>query len=338
MRTITRWAACRSRAAEKPARNGHSRRPRAVRASWSMTEVLTAGAILLAWFVFRYDRHGRQRDAIEAADGTLRAVHYGMVQGLTPGQPGWGQGYFSHDYTESAALERAGETHTTVMQRGMDQIFVVPTEPLARLATSSPQEGLIDAKTVAVAHFALWKVHVFNQLVRQLTDFNAMHGAEIQSQATDPARREELLQRPCLSLTVCTNMASGGRGRSSRLAGGGAGTAHWSRRLAETCATCRLLATRIAGDGCGCASGLTPESTCSCSAQWLPCWCQPSAEACAQGRPSSSAIRPCEGAHEVCRSSPPMPPDSPLRGGRWRPWPPAPVPSTFRASPQPRLR
>lgn len=68
----------------------------------------------------------------------------------------------------------------------------MPTEPLARLATSSPQEGLIDAITVAVANFALWKVHVFNQLVRQLTDFNAAHVVEITSQATDPARREDL--------------------------------------------------------------------------------------------------------------------------------------------------
>jgi hypothetical protein len=78
--------------------------------------------VALAWFVFRYDRHGKQRDAIEAAHGLLRAVWHGMVQGLTPGQTmGWGQGYFTHDYRDADALERATQTHETVMERGMDQ-------------------------------------------------------------------------------------------------------------------------------------------------------------------------------------------------------------------------
>jgi hypothetical protein len=60
------------------------------------------------------------------------------------------------------------------MEGGVDQVFVVPTEPLAKLATTAPQNGLIDVATVAVANFALWRVHVFNQLVRQLTDFTPL--------------------------------------------------------------------------------------------------------------------------------------------------------------------
>jgi hypothetical protein len=111
----------------------------------------------------------------DAAYGTLRAVHYGMVQGLTPGQAiGWGQVYFANDYSHVQALERARETWDVVMEGGVDQVFVVPTEPLAKLATSAPQDGLIDVATVAVANFALWRVHVFNQLVRQLTDFTPL--------------------------------------------------------------------------------------------------------------------------------------------------------------------
>lgn len=87
-----------------------------------MIEILTAAGFALAWFVFRYDRHGKQRDAIEAAHGLLRAVWHSMVQGLTPGQTmGWGQGYFTHDYRDADALERATQTHETVMERGMDQ-------------------------------------------------------------------------------------------------------------------------------------------------------------------------------------------------------------------------
>jgi hypothetical protein len=140
-----------------------------------MTEIVAAFGLLLAWFAFRYERHRRWRDAVDAAYGTLRAVHYGMVQGLTPGQAiGWGQVYFANDYNHAQALERARETWDVVMEGGVDQVFVVPTEPLAKLATTAPQNGLIDVATVAVANFALWRVHVFNQLVRQLTDFTPL--------------------------------------------------------------------------------------------------------------------------------------------------------------------
>lgn len=158
-----------------------------------MIEVFTAAAVLLAWVVFRHDRHGKRRDAIEAAYGTLSAVHYGMVQGLTPGQAvGWGQIYFFNGYTPESAQARATQTYGRVMASDLDQIFVVPAEPLAKLATTTPHEGLIERKTVAVANFALWRVHVFNQLVGLLTDFNSAHADEILSTSTEESRREEL--------------------------------------------------------------------------------------------------------------------------------------------------
>jgi hypothetical protein len=154
-------------------------------------EVVTVAALVLAWFTFRYERHGRWRAAIDAAYGSLRAVHHGMVQGLTPGQAtGWGQLYFFNGYTDVDAQARAQKTYALVIDRGIDQVFVVPTEPLAKLATATPQDGLLTYTTIAVANFALWKAHVFNQLVRQLTEFNAAHAAEIPS--ADDARREDL--------------------------------------------------------------------------------------------------------------------------------------------------
>ena len=79
-------------------------------------------------------------------------------------------------------------------RRSLDQVFVVPTQPLAKLATTAPQDGLIDATTVAVANFALWRVHVFNQLVGLLTDFNVQHAVEIMSGGTSQTRREELAE------------------------------------------------------------------------------------------------------------------------------------------------
>ena len=58
-------------------------------------------------------------------------------------------------------------------------MFVAPTETLASLASAMPQRDLIDYETVAAASFALWRVHVFNQLVGQLSDFNTAHSAEL---------------------------------------------------------------------------------------------------------------------------------------------------------------
>jgi hypothetical protein len=69
-------------------------------------------------------------------------------------------------------------------------VFVAPTETLASLASAMPQRDLIDYETVAAASFALWRVHVFNQLVGQLSDFNTAHSAEL-GNAT-PARLTEL--------------------------------------------------------------------------------------------------------------------------------------------------
>lgn len=45
---------------------------------------------------------------------------------------------------------------------------------------------------MAVANHALSRIHVFNQLVWQLTTFNARHAGEILSDNTDSERRKEL--------------------------------------------------------------------------------------------------------------------------------------------------
>jgi len=160
-----------------------------------MPEVLGAVAVLLAWFVFRYERDRRTLDAIDSAHGTLRAVQYAMVESRGSGQQGWGHAYFwQADYDNDKAQGRANDTRKLVNERYYEQIFVVPTEPLAKLATAGPHDGLIDYKTVASAGFALWHVHKFNQHVRQQTDFNTQNVAEISSEATPPARREELAE------------------------------------------------------------------------------------------------------------------------------------------------
>jgi hypothetical protein len=73
-----------------------------------------------------------------------------------------------------------------------DQVFVVPTEPLERIVTSTAAPHLISIETVAAANFGLWRVHVFNQLVLQQTVFNAVtHYEPHDADATD-ARKEAI--------------------------------------------------------------------------------------------------------------------------------------------------
>jgi hypothetical protein len=118
-----------------------------------------------------------------------------MVSGLTPGQAvGWGQIYFSHLYDHREASVRAEETRKLVAGGGFDQVLVVPSEPLSRLATASPHPDLISARTVSIANFALGRVHAFNQLVYRMTLFNALHAAEIHSAQTSQARRDDIAE------------------------------------------------------------------------------------------------------------------------------------------------
>jgi hypothetical protein len=75
-----------------------------------------------------------------------------------------------------------------------DQVFVVPTEPLEKLATSDAGGDLISVVTVAAANHALWRVHVFNQLVLQQTIFNAVTHSELRDAETTDARKEAIGQ------------------------------------------------------------------------------------------------------------------------------------------------
>jgi hypothetical protein len=158
-----------------------------------MIEIITAAAFLLAWFGFRYERQRRWRGEIDSAYGVLRAVHHGMVQGLMQDEPvGWGQLYFSTIYTPDVAKKRAQETYEKVASRMLDYVLVVPIEPLAMLATTRPQPGLIESSTVSIANIALWRVNAFNQLVRSLDAFLTANAAEICSADTSEDRRHEL--------------------------------------------------------------------------------------------------------------------------------------------------
>lgn len=154
----------------------------------SLTLLLAAGAVLVAWVIFRLERTASRQRERAAAREVLLAVQRGIVEGLPDqGIPGWGEIYFSTVYDGREALRRGAATRGAIERREWDQVFVVPTAPLELLATTSGG-GLISEETVFAANFALWRVMVFNQFVEQQAFFNALHAAEILDPGTSAER------------------------------------------------------------------------------------------------------------------------------------------------------
>lgn len=154
----------------------------------SLTLLLAAGAVLVAWVIFRLERAASRQRERAAAREVLLAVQRGIIEGLPDqGIPGWGEIYFSTVYDGREALRRGAATRGAIERREWDQVFVVPTAPLELLATTSGG-GLMSEETVFAANFALWRVMVFNQFVEQQAFFNALHAAEILDPGTSAER------------------------------------------------------------------------------------------------------------------------------------------------------
>lgn len=197
-----------------------------------MANALTVLAITLAWLAFRLERHSaRLRDAAEAV-GTMRAAWHGIVEMREPlfgVVTGWGQIFFAQDFVGIGLLRRAAQTRRLIRQGVPDQIFLVPTEPLKRLAAAKPSSGLITEQTVSAANFALWRVTVFNQLVAKQTAWNVAHATDIADPRTSADRRRALANA---AAAISLEIHRFGVGRAwSTLPGGGRG---WYGAFVET--------------------------------------------------------------------------------------------------------
>jgi hypothetical protein len=147
-------------------------------------DALTLLGLAIAVLLFQAQREQERRRALDAAFDLLSAVRDGILP--------WGELYFRGGYDEETARQRAQRDFDYVMTCGYGQVFHVPTEPLAALIASPAAGGLIGKATVEAANVALWQLGVFNQLVRQQTDFNASHLAEIRDGTLPQTRRQAI--------------------------------------------------------------------------------------------------------------------------------------------------
>lgn len=180
----------------------------------TLGDVLILLSLALTWLVYWLGRAASTGRDLGTALALLRAVQSGMP---------WGALYFGSGYDAKAVDDRARQEYETVLHGSYGQVFHVPTEPLAALVANPAAGGLVRRATVEAASVALWQLGVFNQLVRQQTDFNARHLAELYDDGLPPQRRETL--------------AKAASAHSRMLHANGIGDAHWYQTLMRELAT-----------------------------------------------------------------------------------------------------
>lgn len=146
---------------------------------------LTAFGLTLAWYLYRSERRAARHADLDGALAVLRAVESGMI-----GPSGWGRVYFEGKSWDDAESDKAAdEAALAILAQSWNQVLIVPTEPLVLLVGSGE---LLRDETVAAASNALWRLHVFNQFIRQQAEMVANHAAEIAAAELTPERRSDL--------------------------------------------------------------------------------------------------------------------------------------------------
>jgi hypothetical protein len=150
-------------------------------------DVLVLLGLVATFIVYRFERMASVDRDIDSVLAMLEAVRNGM-------RP-WGDLYFAEGYDEPSAKARAQrDSFDSIMKGSYGQIFLVPTEPLSALVERPGGLGLVRKETTEAANIALWKIGVFNQLVRQQTEFNALHLAEFYDRDLALERRQVLAE------------------------------------------------------------------------------------------------------------------------------------------------
>jgi len=147
---------------------------------------IAIGAIVISWALYGLGQRAARRHDLEAARELLGGVLAGMA--------GWGDIYFAEPYTEESIEAHAQQDRTMVMEQNWIHRYEIPTEPVAALVSGAAASTWINQKTIEAAGVALWKMRLFNELVRQQTDLGRQHFAEILNPAL-PAERREAIAR-----------------------------------------------------------------------------------------------------------------------------------------------
>lgn len=145
---------------------------------------IAVGAIVISWALYGLGQRASRKRDLEAA----RALLGGVLAGIA----GWGDEYFANPYTDESVETRAQQDRMTVMRQNWIHIYEIPTEPVAALVSGAAVSTWINQKTIEAAGVALWRMRLFNELVRQHTDLGRQHFAELVDPALPTERREAI--------------------------------------------------------------------------------------------------------------------------------------------------
>jgi len=185
--------------------------------------VVAIAGLAAAWLLYRMERSATRRREITSARAVLAGVWRGMVDGHAGG-PGWGELYFTTNYTDEAAAKSGKSMAEDLLLSKHPQVLVVPTGPLEALISSAHAGDLISETTVYLANIGLWHLEVFNQLVLQQSHLLAQHLAKILDERLGERRRSLIANAIGSQATVLHR-----RGIGDPFADGG-----WYRQLKES--------------------------------------------------------------------------------------------------------
>jgi hypothetical protein len=152
------------------------------------TAAVAIAGLAAAWLLYRLERAATRRREITAARAVLVGLWRGMVDGYG-GRPGWGELYFTTNYTDEAAAKSGKSMAEDVLRTRRSQVVVVPTGPLEALIASAHAGDLISEATIYFANIGLWHLEVFNQLVVQQSHLLAQHLVRILDERLGERRR-----------------------------------------------------------------------------------------------------------------------------------------------------
>jgi hypothetical protein len=153
----------------------------------TLGDAVGLAGLALAWFVYQLQRADDRRHERDAALAELRTAYETITTPLA-------RSYFATGYTDQSALGRAQQDYDWIMDKSYGQVFPFATDSLAALIRSPSAGSLIEAETMRTVGLAVWQMGVFNDLVRQKTDFNALHLVELANANLPDSRWTELAE------------------------------------------------------------------------------------------------------------------------------------------------
>jgi hypothetical protein len=127
----------------------------------------------------------------KAAHGQLRGIQESLF-----GSDGWAQRFFSTNWTERSATERAEETAKLVRGKNFESLFRVPEAPgsLEALAATRYAGDLISMETVKWTSIGLFQLNLFAQFVEQQARLVDQHLLDIVSLSAGDPKLDQLAQ------------------------------------------------------------------------------------------------------------------------------------------------